>query len=133
MSIFSQCFPPRPKWTARDIPSLAGRVCVVTGGNSGIGKETVKVRLSLHILFLLFSASTLHPSPSLPCPSIDSLTRAQALITHSATVYILARSPAKAAAAIADLKASTGKEARFIECDLARLASVRSAAEELTL
>lgn len=30
------------RWTAKDIPSQAGRVAVVTGGNSGIGYEAAK-------------------------------------------------------------------------------------------
>ena len=30
-------------WTAADVPDLAGRVAVVTGGNAGIGLETARV------------------------------------------------------------------------------------------
>ena len=31
------------RWTAVDVPSLAGRVAVITGGNAGLGLETARV------------------------------------------------------------------------------------------
>ena len=30
------------KWTAEHIPDLTGKVIIVTGGNSGLGYESVK-------------------------------------------------------------------------------------------
>lgn len=55
----------------------------------------------------------------------------QALLLHNAKVYLAARDPQKAADAIEELKQVTGKEALFLELDLADLRSVRKAAEEI--
>ncbi|KAA1472590.1 NAD-P-binding protein [Dentipellis sp. KUC8613] len=43
---FSQLFPPKPHWTAADVPDLSGQTIIVTGGSSGLGKEICKVLLS---------------------------------------------------------------------------------------
>ena len=54
----------------------------------------------------------------------------QALLNRNAKVYIAARSRDKASGAIASLKNETGREAIFLEVDLANLASVKKAAIE---
>ena len=36
-------FIPKSHFSADDIPDLSGKVMIVTGGNAGIGRETVKV------------------------------------------------------------------------------------------
>ncbi|KAF7331541.1 NAD-binding protein [Mycena kentingensis (nom. inval.)] len=45
MSTWSQIFVPKPTFSTADIPSLEGKVMLVTGGYSGIGLETVRVLL----------------------------------------------------------------------------------------
>jgi NAD(P)-dependent dehydrogenase (short-subunit alcohol dehydrogenase family) len=42
-AFWSQLLPPRPTFTEASIPSLDGRVFIVTGGNAGIGLELVKM------------------------------------------------------------------------------------------
>lgn len=54
----------------------------------------------------------------------------KALLEHNAKVYMASRTKSRAEGAIQELKVSTGKEAIFLELDLASLASVRRAAEE---
>lgn len=94
-SLVSQSFPPASKYSLNDIPDLDGKIIIVTGGNSGIGKETVK-----------------------------------ALLEHNAKVYIAARNKTKTEEAIEDLRQQTGKQAVFLQLDLADMKAVKAAAEE---
>lgn len=42
-STYNQFFPPKPTFTEKEVPSQAGRVFIVTGGNSGVGYELCKI------------------------------------------------------------------------------------------
>ncbi|KAG6917173.1 hypothetical protein DXG01_003609 [Tephrocybe rancida] len=54
----------------------------------------------------------------------------RALLLHNAKVYMASRNAEKAKAAIEELKKDTGKQAMFLELDLASLKSARKTAEE---
>ncbi|KAJ3541899.1 hypothetical protein NM688_g6029 [Phlebia brevispora] len=90
-----QHHPPPTTFTVDQIPDLTGRVCIVTGGYAGLGKETTR-----------------------------------ALLNHNAKVYIASRNKSKADSVIKELKEETGREALFLQLDLADLDSVRKSAEE---
>lgn len=42
----TQLFPPKPSFTEAQLPPLAGKVYIVTGGNSGVGFELAKILYS---------------------------------------------------------------------------------------
>lgn len=46
LSLLSQTAPLKSKFSTSDIPDLTTKVMIVTGANSGIGKETAKVKFT---------------------------------------------------------------------------------------
>ncbi|KAH8820158.1 putative estradiol 17 beta-dehydrogenase [Xylogone sp. PMI_703] len=42
-SSLTQFFPPKPKFTEQNLPNLQGKVYIVTGSNTGVGKEVARM------------------------------------------------------------------------------------------
>lgn len=45
-SSFTQFFPPAPYFVEKDVPDLTGKVYIVTGATSGVGRELARILFS---------------------------------------------------------------------------------------
>jgi NAD(P)-dependent dehydrogenase (short-subunit alcohol dehydrogenase family) len=45
-TMLTHFFPPKPQFTEKDVPSLDGQVCIVTGASGGIGRELAQILYS---------------------------------------------------------------------------------------
>lgn len=45
-SYFTQMYPPKPAFTEKNVPDLGGKVYIVTGSNTGVGKEVAQILYS---------------------------------------------------------------------------------------
>jgi len=57
ISLFGEGFPPKARWNIDQIPDLTGKVIIVTGGNTGIGYESIKVLLQRNAKVYMASRS----------------------------------------------------------------------------
>lgn len=46
MNFLCQVRPPKPTFTEADVPDMTGKVCIVTGSNTGIGREVANILYS---------------------------------------------------------------------------------------
>lgn len=132
--IFRQSYPPEPEFSTSHIPDLTGRVILVTGmhtdpqrlvfnAHSDIPFQVETQALGRRLLGYCSADAWAGLNTNLV------VTYTQVLLEHNAKVYMAARDRKKAEAAIEELKEKTGREAFFLELNLANLASVRKAAE----
>ncbi|KAI1851794.1 hypothetical protein JX265_013151 [Neoarthrinium moseri] len=42
-SLWTQFFPPKPQFTEKDVPNLEGKVYIVSGSNTGVGKHLARI------------------------------------------------------------------------------------------
>ena len=97
---FDQSRPPKPKFSVSDIPDMTGKVVIVTGGNTGIGRETVR-----------------------------ALLKKNAKVYVAARSREKAEKAIKEELEVMEKEGGKG-EAVFLELDLAELKKVKKAAEE---
>ncbi|KAH6675240.1 short-chain dehydrogenase [Plectosphaerella plurivora] len=56
-SALTQLYPSTPQFTETNVPDLSGRVCIVTGANTGVGKEVASILYSKNAIVYATSRS----------------------------------------------------------------------------
>ncbi|KAI1388439.1 NAD(P)-binding protein [Hypoxylon trugodes] len=57
ISVIRQCFPGKPQFTGKNVPDLTDKVVVITGANTGIGKEIAQIAYSKNAKVYIFARS----------------------------------------------------------------------------
>lgn len=122
--LLGEVFPPKPTWTAENVPDLTGKVALITGANAGIGT----------VPFTMLSQSPMQRL-GLTASLEQRLGKetAKVLLQHNVKVWIACRSMDKANEAAEELKSLTGKSDKDIELlklDLSDLTSIKAAVDE---
>ncbi|KAI1297500.1 hypothetical protein F5Y03DRAFT_369390 [Xylaria venustula] len=72
MDSLSQLFPPKPEFTEKNLPNLNGKVYLITGANTGVGKELAQMLFSKHAKVYIAARSEAKASGA-----IDAIKRAE--------------------------------------------------------
>lgn len=110
-NLLSQVFPPTPKFTEANLPDLAGKVYIVTGGYSGAGYELTSM--------LYHAGATVYIAGRSQCKAYDAIEQ----ITSS-------QSPSSSSSLTSEDGASEGQsvgELKFLYLDLADLSTITPA------
>lgn len=63
--LYDQSRPPKPTFSIDDIPDLVGKVVIVTGGNAGVGRETVYALLRKNTKVYMASRNRSRAEPAI--------------------------------------------------------------------
>ncbi|KAK7061205.1 NAD P-binding protein [Favolaschia claudopus] len=94
-SAIGQSLPPKSKFSVADIPDLSGQVMIVTGGNSGVGKETVKALLQHNAKVYVAARSEEKAKAAITDLKSETGKEAQLLLVDLADLHSIKRAAAE--------------------------------------